>query len=200
MVTKDAIDSVVKYLCTLPKGTETSTKEALEYLGYFDMSVDECLSIDNHVRVLAGAFGLILDEEPYGSNLSGMTYDNIYCIRAKDGKLSGIQKIDITEWLKNTYGQELDPAILSVEFCQSFEEVWLNVQYGYESDFGLRTLGKTVYLDFAKEPYEKPLDIVPEGKSAFFEETFSPGNDIEENVAKLITDKVTLENMTTFLD
>lgn len=198
---RQAVDGVLNYLNNMPKGTEKTTKEALDDLAYFDLPEEYYEVIDRQVRLLAGNYGLILDEVPYKqSHATDEAYNDPYCLRAKDGKLLGIEKIDITQWLKNTYGEDLNPAIVSVEFCQSRDEVWLNVKYGYDSEFGLVHRGESMYLDFAEEPYEEPLDIVPEGKSPYFEETFSPDNDIEENVRRLVICRETLENMTPLLD
>ena len=196
-----AVNDVLNYLNYMPKGTEKSTKEALDDLAYFDLLEEYYEVIDRQVKLLAGNYGLILDEAPYKRRGNAEeAYNEPYYLRAKDGKFLGIEKIDITQWLKNTYGEALNPAVVSVEFCQSNDEVWLNVSYGYESEFGLVHRGESVYLDLAKEPYDEPLDIVPEGKSAYFEDTFSPENDIEENVRRLVTCRETLENMTPLLD
>lgn len=196
-----AVNGVLNYLNNMPKGSEKSTKEALDDLGYFDILEEHYEIIDRQVKLLAGNYGLILDESPYkSSKTTGSLYNDLFCLRAKDGKSLGIEKIDITEWLKNTYGADLNPAIVSVEFCQSNDEVWLNVEYGYESEFGLIHRCESLYLDFAAEPYDEPIDIVPEGKSACFEDTFSTDNDIEENVRRLVTCRATLENITPLLD
>ena len=198
---RQAVDGVLNYLNNMPKGTEKSTKEALDDLAYFDLPEEYYEVIDRQVRLLAGNYGLILEDVSYKQNQNADdAYNDLYCLRAKDGKLLGIEKIDITQWLKNTYGEDLNPAIVSVEFCQSRDEVWLNVEYGYDSEFGLIHRGESMYLDCAQEPYEQPLDIVPEGKNPYFEETFSPDNDIEENVRRLVTCRETLENVTPLLD
>lgn len=192
---REAVDGVIKYLSNLPKGTEISTIEVLEELGYFNIGMEDAFIIDSQVRKIAGDNGMILDDSSYSDQVTGLSYRNLYCIRAKDGKHLGIEKIDITKWLQVTYGEELNPAVVSVEFCQSSEEVWLNVEYGFDTEFGLVHRGESFYLDFAAEPYDEPLDIVAEGKSPYFEETFSPENDIEENVRRLVIDKTTLENL-----
>lgn len=198
---RQAVDGVLNYLNNMPKGVEKSTKEALEDLAYFDLPEEYYEVIDRQVKLLAGNYGLILEDVPYkGSQNIEEAYNDPYCLRAKDGKCLGIEKIDITKWLQYTYGKDLNPAVVSVEFCQSSEEVWLNVEYGFDTEFGLVHRGESLYLDFAAEPYEEPLDIVPEGKSAYFEKTFLPENDIEENVRRLVTERAVLENMTPLLD
>ena len=198
---RDVAEDVVKHLKSLPLGAEISTYEVLEALyGKVDFEFEELFNIDMQVHILAEMEGLYLDYSAYDGMVTGLPFHIPFVIKDISEKRVGMESIDITEWLKKTYGTDLNSDIGAVCFCQSDDEVWITIEYRRDTEFGVKSWSQYINLDFIAEPYDEPLDIVPEGVNPFEQQTFDPLDDIEENVAKFVNDRITLENTTPLFD
>jgi len=194
-------EDVVKHLKSLPLGAEISTYEVLEALyGKVDFEFEELFDIDMQVHLLAEMEGLYLDYSAYDGMVTGLPFHIPFVIKDFAEKRVGMESIDITEWLKKTYGTDLNSDIGTVCFCQSDDEVWITIEYRRDTEFGVKSWSQYINLDFIAEPYDEPLDIVPEGMNPYEELTFDPCDDIEDNVYKFVTDRETLEQTTPLFD
>ena len=108
--------------------------------------------------------------------------------------MNKFDKIDATDMLRNKYGDEISPDIVSVLFCQSKERVWVTVKRLTAS--GTHTVDEISDLEVAMEIIGDPTTE----DEAMFEPTFSPDVDIMTNANLLFEDKVTMMNITTIFD
>jgi len=201
MTSRDVAEDVVEHLKSLPLGAEISTYEVLEALyGKVDFEFEELFDIDLQVHILAEMEGLYLDESAYDGMVTGLPFHIPFVIKDIAEKRVGMESIDITEWLKQTYGNDLNPKIGTVCFCQSDDEVWITIEYHEATEFGVKSWSQYINLDFIAEPYDEPLDIVSDGVNPFEKYTFDPFDAIEDNVAKFVNDRITLENITPLFD
>ena len=84
--------------------------------------------------------------------------------------------IEVVDWLRSIYGEELNFDISSVQFCQSGEDVWIKIVWKRQTNLGMKFT----------EDLDKCIDI----------QTFRPEVDIEINAEQFFTDKETLLNTT----
>ena len=198
---REVAEEVVEHLKLLPKGTEISTYEALEALyGEVDFEFEDLFDIDMQVRILAEMEGIYLDDSAFGVMPTGLPFHIPFVIKELDDKIVGLETIDITDWLKKTYGKDLNPYIGKVCFYQSDDEVFITIEYHKDTEFGVKSWSKYINLDFIAEPFDEPLDIVSEGVNPYEQLTFDPCDDIEDNVYKFVTDRETLEQTTPLFD
>ena len=99
--------------------------------------------------------------------------------------------IEVVDWLRSIYGEELNFDISSVQFCQSGEDVWIKIVWKRQTNLGMKFTEEIINLDFIAEAYDvsdldKCIDI----------QTFRPEVDIEINAEQFFTDKETLLNTT----
>ena len=108
--------------------------------------------------------------------------------------------IEVLPYLQSHYPGELNPNISSVQFCQTEDEVFVRIIRSNKTPIGERVSAEIINLDFVCDPYDTPLDIVPEGLSKYEELAFKPDSDIVENATNFLSDKVTLMNTTPLFD
>ena len=99
--------------------------------------------------------------------------------------------IEVIEWLRSIYGEDLSCDISSVQFCQSSEDVWIKIVWNHQTKLGMRFTEEIINLDFIAEGYD-----VPELDECIDIQTFRPEVDIEINAEQFFTDKETLLNTT----
>ncbi len=103
--------------------------------------------------------------------------------------------LDVTDWLRKKYGDEINPAITSIALQQDEESVCVVVTRDYSTEMGPLSVEEIFDMDIARDFHEaKGLDMFIEVS------TFSPENNIMDNAKKLFNDKVTLENITSIFD
>lgn len=104
-----------------------------------------------------------------------------------------INSIEVIDWLKYQYKQELNPFITSVQLCQDDNDVWLLITKNKETYLGKLTQQETINLNFiCDNPSDNPMEFdVP---------VFTPQKDVFENAVILFTDKTTLINTIPLFD
>ena len=103
---------------------------------------------------------------------------------------NGKEKVlNVTDWLRKTYGSEIKPEIQIVELHQSEEDVWVTVERKQDTDFGTLVTCESSDMAVAVDIDED------EGMLSF-----PPSTDIEVNAKKLFTDKETLMNITSIFE
>ena len=108
--------------------------------------------------------------------------------------------IEALPYLQSRYPGELNSQITSVQFCQTAEDVFLRITRSQKTPIGVHTAIESISLDFISEPYDTPLDIVPEGQSRYEETAYKPDSNIVENATQFFNDKATLLNTTPLFD
>ncbi len=103
--------------------------------------------------------------------------------------------IEVVDWLRSIYKEELNCDISSVQFCQSGEDVWIKIVWNHQTKLGTKFTEEIINLDFIADTYE-----VPELDEYIDIQTFRPEIDIEINAEKFFTSKNTLLNTTPLLD
>lgn len=106
---------------------------------------------------------------------------------------SKIESIDVLNWLKTQYGNELNADLVSVSICQSETDVWLIIKKEEKTEFGILSEEKIINLDFI---CDLPEDD-PEGMDVC---VFTPERSLVENAKMYFTDKIMLLNTTPLFD
>lgn len=110
---------------------------------------------------------------------------------------NGKEKVlNVTDWLRKTYGSEIKPEIQIVELHQSEEDVWVTVERKQATDFGTLVTCESSDIAVAVD-IDDDKDDDDEEKVML---SFPPSTDIEINAKNLFTDKETLMNITTIFD
>ena len=108
----------------------------------------------------------------------------------KDRKVNSIEVID---WLKEKYGDGLNPFFISIKMCQDEEDVWLHMVKRMMTQLGAWTQEEDLSLDFI-------TDIVDIDGELECETTFTSEHSIIQSAIKFFSDKETLLNTTPLLD
>ena len=111
-----------------------------------------------------------------------------------------IERMEVIDKLRELYGADINSNITSVLICQNETDVYLIITYAHDTHWGKKTTEQTIALDFIADPYDVPLDIVPDGESCYEKLAFTPESSIENNAEVLFSDKVTLMNTTPLFD
>lgn len=103
--------------------------------------------------------------------------------------------IEVIDWLRSTYKEELNCAISSVQFCQSGEDVWIKIVWNRQTELGMKFTEEIINLDFIAETYD-----VPELDKCIDIQTFRTEVAIEINAEQFFKDKEALLNTTPLFD
>lgn len=103
--------------------------------------------------------------------------------------------IEVIDWLRSTYKEELNHDISSVQFCQSGEDVWIKIVWNRQTKLGMKFTEEIINLDFIADTYN-----VPELGEHIDIQTFRPEVDIEINAEQFFKGKETLLNTTPLFD
>lgn len=104
-----------------------------------------------------------------------------------------VNSIEVIDWLKEKYGDELNPFFVSVKMCQDEDDVWLYMIKRKTTQVGVWTQEEYLSLDFIADPIEIDGELE-------CETTFTSEHSIIENAIKFFSDRDTLLNTTPLLD
>ena len=73
---------------------------------------------------------------------------------------SKIESIDITDFLRSIYKDDIDTELAKVVFSQTDDDVWITVTKECNTEFGIKRKIQTVNLDFCAEPFEEDEKMI----------------------------------------
>lgn len=107
-----------------------------------------------------------------------------------------VESLDVTDWLRAQYGQELKDSIQQVKINQTETTVWVEMTFGWDTDMGRMTRQTYLSLDTLAVAYDKPLDIVPQGESRYVHKIYNAGKPIAENAQAFFSRRALLREIT----
>lgn len=104
----------------------------------------------------------------------------------KDGKE---MVLNVTNWLREMYGDEIKSEIQIVELHQTEDAVWVTVKREQDRDLGTLVTYESFDMEIVRDPIEEEEILC-----------YPPDTDIETNARNLFVDKETLMNVTSIFD
>lgn len=106
-----------------------------------------------------------------------------------------IETIEVIEYLKNKYPERLNENIVSVEFSQTPEDVFIRITRQYNTELGVKREIETINLDFIDTDDGASVEEISHGE-AETRPAFPADRCIEDNARDFLDNEITLENTT----
>lgn len=117
-------------------------------------------------------------------------------VRMNDSK---IETIEVIELLRNKYSARLNENIISVEFSQTPEDVFIRITRQYNTELGVKREIETINLDFIDTDDGASVEEISHGE-AETRPAFPADRCIEDNARDFLDNEITLENTTPLFD
>lgn len=105
------------------------------------------------------------------------------------------ETIEVIEYLKNKYPERLNENIVSVEFSQTPEDVFIRITRQYNTELGVKREIETINLDFIDTDDGASVEEISHGE-AETRPAFPADRCIEDNARDFLDNEITLENTT----